>query len=68
MCPESVTVSGTLTAAEILAVMDGDRVLLSAGDFEGFKQLVVGGSTYVNVHTGAHPPGEVRGQINERVR
>ncbi|ETW99583.1 MAG: hypothetical protein ETSY2_40625 [Candidatus Entotheonella gemina] len=69
MCPASGTpVTGTLTAAEIVAVMDGDRVLISAMDFEGFKQAVVGGATYVNVHTDAHPPGEVRGQINERVR
>ncbi len=67
-CPASGTVSGTLTAAEVVASMDSDRVLLSQGDFEGFKQAVEGGATYVNVHTAAHPTGELRGQINERAR
>jgi len=68
-CPApGVPVTGTLTAAEIQAVMDGTRVLLSAGDFEGFKQAVVGGATYVNLHTANHLTGEIRGQINPRTR
>lgn len=69
LCPENGTpVTGELTAAQVIAAMDGDRVLLAAGDFEGLKQAIVGGATYVNVHTEAHPGGELRGQINERTR
>ncbi|ETW97867.1 MAG: hypothetical protein ETSY1_21050 [Candidatus Entotheonella factor] len=71
MCPASGTVSGELTAAEVLQVTDPNdpmRVLLGAMDFEGFKHAVVGGATYVNVHTEAQGSGELRGQINERVR
>ena len=69
VCPApGVPVIGTLTSAEVLAAMDGTRVLLSAGDFEGFKQAIVGGATYVNLHTADHLGGEIRGQINPRTR
>lgn len=36
---------------------------LEEGSLEDLITLMSAGQTYVNVHTSAHPPGEVRGQI-----
>jgi hypothetical protein len=52
--PTSATVNGTFGAAQITAAGVSLDSLLS---------LMRGGRTYINVHTTANPPGEIRGQL-----
>jgi CHRD domain len=60
-CPAANgTVTGTVTAADVLAVpTQGVR----AGNFGDLERIVLSGNAYVNVHTTNFPDGEVRGQI-----
>ena len=37
--------------------------LIAVGDFQSVIQAVASGATYANVHTTAHPGGEIRGRI-----
>ena len=68
-CPAAgELVVGTIVATDVLQAADGDRILLSAGDLEGLKQLFFAGAVYANVHSEQHPPGEIRGQVNPRER
>jgi hypothetical protein len=64
-CPDgpghSGTVSGTWTAADILAVPSQN---VSAGDFAGFLKILRAHLGYANVHTTLFPAGEIRGQVN----
>ncbi len=61
-CPASGgTVTGTITAADILAPTPDQG--LSAGDFAGAIRAIRSGNTYVNVHTTRFPAGEIRGQL-----
>lgn len=60
-CPPSGTVTGTITAAEILAQTPSQGV--EAGDFDDFVRAIRAGVTYANVHTSKHGGGEIRGQI-----
>lgn len=60
-CPQSGTVSGTITPAQVLAVT-GQGI-----DPEQFDELVSAiraGATYANVHTQTFAPGEIRGQLH----
>ena len=59
-CPTSGTVTGTITAADILAIASQG---LAARDFAGAVRAILSGNTYVNVHTTNFPAGEIRGQI-----
>ena len=66
-CPQSGTVTGTLTAANMtaLAVAQG----IAAGEFAELVRAIRAGVTYANVHSaGTGVPanfagGEIRGQI-----
>ncbi len=65
-CPgTSGTVTGTITAANVLA-LPGQH--LSAGDFDALVDALENNSTYVNVHTTTFPTGEIRGEIRHRDR
>jgi len=54
----SVTISGTFTAADIKP--QTNPPVKTMDDLLG---QIRAGNTYVNVHTAAHPGGEIRGQI-----
>jgi hypothetical protein len=60
-CPgPSGTVEGTIAAADILGLATQQ---VPAGAFEEFKNALLHGNAYANVHTAASPGGEIRGQI-----
>lgn len=59
-CPSpSGTVTGTLTAADVLNVPAQG---VAAGDLAGLEKMIRAGVTYSNVHTANHPGGEIRDQ------
>ena len=53
--------TGTITAAQVLAVPAQG---VTAGDFAGLVRIIRSGDAYANVHTTAHPGGEIRGQVH----
>jgi len=60
--PFPATITGTLTAADVVAV-SGQGIDAGAA---GFAQMVAAlrtGSAYANVHTTLRPGGEIRGRI-----
>jgi hypothetical protein len=60
-CPAAGgTVSGTITAANVLAVA-GQNV--PAGDFAALTAALDSDTAYANIHTMNFPAGEIRGQI-----
>lgn len=60
-CPESGTVSGTITASEVVGSSDTQQI--EAGDLDAVIAAIRAGAAYVNVHTVISPGGEVRGQM-----
>jgi len=64
-CPDgpnhSGTVTGTWTAADILAVPAQN---VSAGDLAGFIRILNAKLGYANIHTPLFGGGEIRGQVN----
>jgi hypothetical protein len=68
-CPDGPqVVEDRFVAADVQEVLDGTTVVLEEGDLRGLIRLIRQGATYVNVHSGDHPAGEIRGQINPRRR
>lgn len=66
-CPNdssnSGTVTGTLTAADVLALPAQG---LTAGNMTDVARAIATGVTYVNVHNANHPGGEIRGRVRQR--
>ena len=61
-CPAAGgTVSGTITAANVLAIA-GQNV--PAGDFAALTGALDSDTAYANIHTMNFPAGEIRGQIH----
>ena len=56
----SGTFTGTITAENVLGLPAQD---LAAGDLPKLLEAMAAGATYANVHTMAHPGGEIRGQL-----
>jgi hypothetical protein len=61
-CPQEGTVTGKITAANVIAGSQATQQLV-AGDLAAVVTAIRAGATYVNVHTTPSPGGEIRGQI-----
>jgi hypothetical protein len=61
-CPQSGTVEGTITAADVIGPT-GQGIELGA--FDELVQAMRAGVTYANVHSSKWPGGEIRGQIED---
>ncbi len=59
-CPQSGTVTGTLTAANVTPVATQQ---IAAQELNEVIALIRSGAAYANVHTAPSPGGEIRGQI-----
>jgi len=66
-CPQSGTITGTITAADVVAgSMTAQQ--LEAGELDEVIAAIRGRVAYANVHTGLSPGGEIRGQIRASER
>jgi|ERR1044071_7551356 hypothetical protein len=54
------TVTGTITAAQVLAVTGQG---IAAGEFDELVRAIRAGAAYANVHSTLFTPGEIRGHI-----
>ena len=61
-CPQQGTVSGTITAANVIAGSQAPQQL-AAGDLAAVITAIRAGAAYANVHSDKSPGGEIRGQI-----
>lgn len=61
-CPQSGTVRGTITSANVIAGSITTQQL-TAGDLAEVIAAMRAGAAYANVHTSLSPGGEIRGQI-----
>jgi hypothetical protein len=59
------TVTGTITAANVLAIT-GQNV--TAGDFDALEDAIRSETAYGNIHTTKFPAGEIRGEIRRGQR
>jgi hypothetical protein len=64
-CPQSGTVTGTITAANVVTAGTASQQIV-AGELDEVIAAIRAGVAYVNVHaTPLNPGGEIRGQIRE---
>ena len=66
-CPQSGTVTGHITAENVIAGSTASQQL-TAGDLAEVIRAIRAGAAYVNVHTNLSPGGEIRGQIRASAR
>jgi hypothetical protein len=63
LCPAfPATITGTLTAADVVAV-SGQGIDPGAAGFAEMLKAIRAGAAYANVHTTGHPSGEIRGAL-----
>lgn len=56
----SQTITGTATAANVVGPSSQG---IAAGDFDAILDAIHAGFAYANIHTQAHPGGEIRGPL-----
>jgi len=61
-CPQEGSVTGTITAANVIAGATASQQL-AAEDLAAVLTAIRAGAAYANVHTNLSPGGEIRGQI-----
>jgi hypothetical protein len=62
-CPDApATITGTLSAADVIALPD-QGVDPGAAGFAEMIEAIQAGAAYVNVHTTGHPSGEIRSRL-----
>jgi hypothetical protein len=61
-CPQAGTITGTITAADVVAASMTSQQL-EAGELDEVVAAIRAGVAYANVHTQQSPGGEIRGQI-----
>jgi len=66
-CPQQGTVTGRITAANVIAGATASQQL-KAGDLADAIAAMRAGTAYTNVHTNLSPGGEIRGQIRASSR
>jgi hypothetical protein len=65
-CPQSGTVTGVLTPADVVAIGGNNAgQQIAAGEFEEAVAAIRKGLAYANVHTALSPGGEIRGQLRQ---
>jgi hypothetical protein len=63
-CPAApATITGTLTAADVIAV-PGQGIASGAAGLAEILRAIRAGAAYANVHTMGRPGGEIRGQLD----
>ena len=65
-CPNSGTVSGTITAGDVNPPNNPEPVTaqgIAPGEFAGLVGAIEHGDAYANVHSSAFPTGEIRGWL-----
>ena len=69
VCPQSGTISGTITAADVspnTPATAGARTQgINTGEYNELVRAIAAGKTYANLHTTTWPGGEIRAQLNE---
>jgi hypothetical protein len=63
LCPQSGTISGTITAADVTAGAKAQGI--DAGEYDELVRAIDAGKAYANLHTTTWPGGEIRAQLNE---
>ena len=61
-CPPSGTVTGTIRPVDVIGPAGQG---IAAGEFDELVQALRTGVAYANVHSDAHPDGEIRGQLGD---
>lgn len=61
-CPDSGSVKGTITAANVIATAAPQQI--AAGELDEVIAAIRAGVAYGNVHTSISPGGELRGQLH----
>jgi hypothetical protein len=68
-CPQSGTISGTITAADVSPAIPATAAArtqgIDTGEYDELVRAIDAGKTYANLHTTTWPGGEIRAQLNE---